>query len=199
LKYPEVYEFWKENWKETFKVLEGKDKINSDDYLRGDRVVVITYNDVPVSMAIMNSFLMDQDLYGDLKYFNYYPGEVVDQLKKKYRTLQACTYLTVHKDYRKTSSSFEIAVPLSELIFAVCVYLTKESGDGGMLGVSRRDMGMTKMTKRYGATVCGITQAHNVVVDLICVDRESRIFNPLALDIIESELIPDRQKRKTAA
>lgn len=170
--YKSAYAMWQLVWSETFRELDGAEKIYSDDFCRQDEIICVFREQSCLAMAFMRWVNFDLQAVHDDSYFKVWPKEALEGLGSKGPNVIVCSNLTVHPLARGN----KLGVSFKDVMAGLCVERLVESGADVMTGTMRVDRGMNKATFAYGARLLLPNLIHhNVPVDLVAFFRDEMI------------------------
>ncbi|MDJ0450532.1 hypothetical protein [Methylocystis sp. JR02] len=162
--YKSAYAMWKMVWSETFRELDGLDKMFSDDFARQDEILCVFRGPVCLALGLMRWRDIELPSVREDSYFQMWPAEAIDGLRANGKDIIICCNLTIHPMARSNA----LGLPMKDVMMGLLIQRFLESGADAMTGAMRADRGMHKTTYRLGATplATGLVH-HNSPVDLV--------------------------------
>lgn len=162
--YLSAYAMWKLVWAETFKELDGAERVYSDDFARTDEIICIFREQTCLAMGFMRWVNFNLPSAQEDSYFKVWPEEAKKGLAAKGPNVIVCSNLTVHPLARGN----KLGLPYKDVMVGLLVERLLESGAHAMTGTMRVDRGMHKTTFQFGAHLLLANLVHhNVPVDLV--------------------------------
>jgi hypothetical protein len=162
--YKSAYAMWKMVWSETFKELDGLEKLFSDDFARQDEVLCIFRGAACLAMGLMRWRDIEIESAREDSYFQIWPADAIDKLRADGKDIIICCNLTVHPMARSNA----LGLPMKDVMMGLLIQRLLESGAHAMTGAVRTDRGMHTTTYRFGATALARDVVyHNAPVDLV--------------------------------
>lgn len=162
--YNSAYAMWKLVWSDTFKELDGADRIYSDDFCRTDEIICLFREQTCLAMGFMRWVNFNLESACEDSYFKVWPKEALQKLGSRGNNVIVCSNLTVHPLARGN----KLGLPYKDVMVGLLVERLMESGADAMTGTMRVDRGMHKTTFQFGAELLLKNLVHHgVPVDLV--------------------------------
>lgn len=153
-------------WHATYsKILESSgEKINSDDFWRARILAVIEQNNSIIGLHLYNAFDLRVHAIQTHSYLKSLSNIKIEELKSKsIQRLMSGEFLTVHPEFRGKPNGISIA----EVIVGLCTKVFLSSPWDAIIGISRIDFKVDKMTTKLGGRVNGDLLRHDVECKII--------------------------------
>ena len=183
--YNSLYRCWHGIWSQTYKELEEKAHLHSDDFDRLDEVTGIFYKDEAIGVFCYNWYDLTVESHLNHSYFNAYPAAALDAIKETgARTIMTMGNLGVHPAWRKQEGGF-----ISEALLGLGCARFLDSDADLLIAYTRNDRKVNELCYRHGAKcIVSNHRQHNVAVDIIAIDPGSAVVSkdPKAKEFIHS-------------
>jgi hypothetical protein len=194
--YTAAYKTWSEVWRETLLELDGSDVLYSDHFTRQDYMVAIFNGDTCVALTCFRradlSLLTDQED----SWFKPWPHDLRQVLGKEYKNGVVISWVTIHKDYRKTSPIVELReLNIIDRLAEMMNLFLEDCGTDAGFGVTRNNRSVNRFGQYAGSnTILSGAELHGVEVDLITlkaanVKAAQSKFPALAFDLWSNRLV----------
>lgn len=185
--YNEVYQTWKNIWRDEFTKVGSPNAWHGDSFLRQDCIPIITSEKgEPLAFFLLSFYSLNHLSTSDCSYLSIFPKEAIDELKKKsveeFMTLE---YLTVSPEWRKGRAG----LPMAALIMAIALKVFEERQADAALGVARIDYGVNTLCMSMGAkSIYAEARRGNLICELISFFKgEVKPHkNPLVVEAVHS-------------
>lgn len=170
--YNAAYTLWRDIWFQTLRDLDGVDRLFSDGFTRNDFVTVISYLGTPVALCCFKKMSLRLPATLQDSWFAPWPPEFLAQLARDSETAIIPSWLTIHRDYRRSAGFgfLNLGLILAELISVVTLY----AGAAVAFGTPRKDRSVHGLVQQAGAvTAFENVLHHGVPVDLVCFFRDN--------------------------
>lgn len=175
--YIEMYTLWNSIWLETFRELDGINKLYSDDLLRQDAVHTLFCEGKAIGLVTTTQMDISLSAHLNHSYFMNYPEYVMSSLRANNNLVTVVGFLTVHPEWRKNKSEINVAETLMGL--SMKYFLSTRSS--AMISISRPDRKTNEICNKYGA-ICidNKNKVHNVPVEFVVFYKNHVKQNPHA-------------------
>lgn len=166
----QVYRFWHSIWSKTFKELEGREVLYSDDFDRHDEITVLTSEQQIIGILLLNWYDLRCEAHRSHSYFSAYPELIVRKmLKDGDHMIFTMGNLGVHPEWRKT----KVGPLISDLLVGLACKRFLDSDGQRWCSYTRNDRKVNELCYRHGAKclAADLTE-HNVSVDIVSASRE---------------------------
>jgi hypothetical protein len=162
--YKSAYALWKMVWLETFKELDGVDRIFSDDFSRQDEILCLFRGPICLAVGVMRWRNLDMPSVRDDSYFEMWPTKALEILGSNGKNIVIASNLAVHPMARRNA----LGLPMKDVMLGLLVKRFLESGADAMTGAMRADRGMHTAAYQLGASVLESNLVlHNSPVELV--------------------------------
>lgn len=175
-------------WEQTYtSILSASgEQVNPDDFWRAKILAVIERDNEVLGLHLYNSF--DLSCPSSLKhsYFKYLSSEKTQEIRQKnINKLMTCEFLTVNPKYRGNKKE---GISWGEVIVGLCSRVFIQSPWDGLIGISRMDFKVDKMSMSVGALSIGEVSRHKVDCKIIIATRNElkEHVNPSTEEIIST-------------
>jgi hypothetical protein len=167
-----AFHFWRSSWEKTFQSLDEKieGRLPSDDFL-SRQVIALFYLGEPIGLLFSHTVGTSKSQLAH-SYFKQYPSKVINAIVAELKIKQAMvlSYMTCHLEWRKSVTN----VPVSELLFSLGVKIFERTKLEYLIACTRKNVGVSDITYRHGATKIAEGITHNVDVDYIYITKQSK-------------------------
>lgn len=174
-------------WEKTYSEIlnSSGETLNSDAFWRSKILAVIEKEDTVVGLHLYNSFDLRIKSINKHSYFAHIHPEKVEEIKSsKINSLMSCEFLTVHPSHRGK----KIDLSMAEVIVGLCSKVLTHSPWDALIGISRVDFKVDKMSAKIGAHSFGDTKRHNIDCKLVLArkDQIKKIEHKETLNLVET-------------
>lgn len=164
--YDQTYALWKSVWFETLKELDGITSLPSDGFTRQDFFAAAKVGDRIAAICFFREADLTVESHRDDSWFQPWPKELLLEISQTRRRTLIPSWLTVHREFRKSSGAAGCnwSLVMSELISLVCLDVNADVG----FGTPRKDRSVNRLVAQAGA-VCLKEDVHHhgVMIDLV--------------------------------
>lgn len=172
--YCSAYKMWQEVWSDTFKQLEGKETIFSDDWTRQTVIHCLFYKEQCFASCFHRYVDFGNPATNADSYFQAWPQEAIEKLVSTGTDIDVCSNFTIHPMARKGKFDFSV----KEVLVGLSIKELQNSKCHSMTGTMRVDKGMHKATYEVGAEVLRPNVIyHNVPVDLVAFRKDKSLVD----------------------
>lgn len=179
----QAYVLWEKTYSEILK--SSGEILNPDAFWRSKILAVIEDNGQIVGLHLYNSFDLRINSINKHSYFSHIQPEKVAEIKSsRINSLMSCEFLTVHPSHRGKKNQISMA----EVIVGLCSKVLVHSPWDALIGISRTDFKVDKMSAKIGANSVGDTQRHNIDCKLVLAkkDQIKKIEHKETVDLVEN-------------
>ncbi|MES2768746.1 MAG: hypothetical protein V4596_06330 [Bdellovibrionota bacterium] len=168
--YEKTYKHWRQMWTE---ILDVKENLNSDSFLRQDLVCPLTIENSVVGLICCTFFNKNQQAYSSHSYISDFPKDI---FKNNFdgELIMSIEYLTVHPEFRK---SF-LDVSLGDVLLGLSMKIFENSVAQAVLGTARSKIHVDQMCYRFGFKPFGEINKFGHPCTLIITDRSTLQTHP---------------------
>lgn len=177
------YGLWEKTYSEILR--ESGEALNPDAFWRSRILAVIEKDSEVVGMHLYNSFDLRIKSISKHSYFSHIDTNKVEEVKSsRINSLMSCEFLTVHPNYRGK----KIDISMAEVIVGLCSKVLTHSPWDALIGISRIDYKVDKMSAKIGANSFGDTKRHNIDCKLVLAkkDQIKKIDHKETLELVET-------------
>lgn len=161
------YSLWESAYSEILK--SSGETLNPDAFWRSKILAVIEKDNQVVGMHLYNSFDLRIRSINKHSYFSHIHSEKVEEIKSSnINSLMSCEFLTVHPSHRGK----KIDISMAEVIVGLCSKVLTHSPWDALIGISRVDFKVDKMSAKIGANSFGETKRHNIDCKLVLAKKD---------------------------
>jgi len=173
----ELYQFWKENWIETFhKDLLVDIAVYSDDFIKQDKILSLSLGQIYQACVFFRTISAENIIHFEESYFKAWDEESIKCIKNKKSPLLICSQLTLAPELRGHTPVKNFK--WKDFMSACSIKYFIETGSPYMIATVRNNKGMNDASIRLGAKVLKkSSQLYNVEVDLLIFDRDDIYLN----------------------
>jgi hypothetical protein len=190
----QAYRCWQQVWSETFRELDGVERVHSDEFTRQHEIGALFLNDVCIGLTGYRWVDLSLPLHQDDSYFKVWPKAPLRRLQRDGSNVCIGSHLTVLPAWRGRRGDISV----KEILLALSVRRFQASSADVLAGTMRNDRAMNVLGFRLGFTALFQDAVlHGVGVDLVAFYRDigaRRTATP-ELDEIVDELWADAQHR----
>lgn len=174
-------------WEKTYSVIlsHSNETLNPDAFWRSKILAVIEKENQVVGLHLYNSFDLRIKSINKHSYFSHIDPEKVEEIKSnRINSLMSCEFLTVHPNHRGK----KIQISMAEVIVGLCSKVLTHSPWDALIGISRVDFKVDKMSAKIGANSFGDTKRHNIDCKLVLArkDQIKKIEHKETLVLVEN-------------
>ncbi|WP_108917967.1 hypothetical protein [Methylosinus sporium] len=162
--YNSAYATWRTVWLETFRELEGAERLYSDEFCRQNEILCIFRERECLAMGLMRWTNLELQSARDDSQLGAWPVDALENVASHGSRIIIASRLTLHPLARGGA----LGLPMMDVIIGLMIRRMLESGAHAMLGAPRTDRGVHRACYRLGGTplVPGVIR-HNAPIDLI--------------------------------
>lgn len=179
-----AYGAWRDGWSATFRELDGKSEIYSDEFTRQDQLGVLMYEGRCVSVTGLRWLDLSLPMSGHDSYFRTWPRHIMDTLGSGLIGITSNTI--VPSDWRGGLVHPVQGDPLSLKDITIRMSLRRfvDSGARVFVGVARNDRGMHRVAGDLGGRRMARIQMHGIDSDICGWTRSDVVdLGPLVDDL----------------
>ena len=177
------YTLWEKTYSEILS--HSNETLNPDAFWRSKTLAVIEKENQVVGLHLYNSFDLRIKSINKHSYFSHIDPEKVEEIKSnRINSLMSCEFLTVHPNHRGK----KIQISMAEVIVGLCSKVLTHSPWDALIGISRVDFKVDKMSAKIGANSFGDTKRHNIDCKLVLArkDQIKKIEHKETLVLVEN-------------
>lgn len=172
-------------WEKTYtEILKDSGEILDPDAFWRSRILAVIENDKEViGMHLYNAFDLRIKSINKHSYFTHIDPIKIEEIKSsRINSLMTCEFLTVHPDFRGK----KVDIPMAQIIVGLCSNVLTHSPWDALIGISRVDYKVDKMSAEIGANSFGDTKRHNIDCKLVLArkDQIKSIDQKETLDLV---------------
>lgn len=165
-----AFEFWMQFWTAVFKKNGVNEKPNPDDFLRQDRISVLMHGKEVIALHAYSYFDRGLGAARSHSYFaqSFTQKSIATLESLGAKRLMSMEYFSVSPQWRSPT----LGVSLAAIITCLGFKVFEQSGADALLGISRVDVGVAKMSYDFGAVALDKNvPLHGTPCDLIAILR----------------------------
>jgi hypothetical protein len=133
----QVYEYWKNFWREVYGSANALDSFNPDDFFRQDYIPVIMWKNNVVAMHLYTFFNFNQKSATDHHYFEFFNQTYLASLRsKEINHAMSMEYLTVDPNWRRKN----IGIAMGEVLVGTGLKLMNTTFAQAAIAPARKDV-----------------------------------------------------------
>lgn len=168
-----AYNLWKTQWTNTFKELNTRTVLYSDDF-KNREVCGLFDASVPVGFYVLQFENFNVNFTQDLKYFSNHEGDLLNYHQNKNDKVLITTYLTSNPNWRKKFTNYSMTEVLTSLVMLRLIF----SENDRIIGCYRNSHKVNELFYRHGGQFLKNDNAYNADVDFAEVTKDKAHLSP---------------------